>query len=161
MKAELQQLVALQNLDTRIRTLEKDLEAIPERRAEIEREFDQRAFEIRALENRRDEAKHTRARLENDVVEQKGRAERAEHCVNYYHVAPGYFSTMQTRIVAGRDFTLSDDAESTPVIIVNRAFARRVFGTENVLGKRIGAPDRWTEIVGIVQDGRYLSLIHI
>lgn len=78
MKAELQQLVALQNLDTRIRTLEKDLEATPERRAEIEREFDQRAFEIRALENRRDEAKHTRARLENDVVEQKGRAERAE-----------------------------------------------------------------------------------
>ena len=78
MKAELQQLVALQTLDTRIRTLEKDLEAIPERRAEIEREFDQRAFEIRALENRRDEAKHTRARLENDVVEQKGRAERAE-----------------------------------------------------------------------------------
>ena len=78
MKAELQQLVALQNLDTRIRTLEKDLESIPERRAEIEREFDQRAFEIRALENRRDEAKHARARLENDVVEQKGRTERAE-----------------------------------------------------------------------------------
>ena len=78
MKAELQQLVALQTLDTRIRTLEKDLEAIPERRAEIEREFDQRAFEIRGLESRLDEAKHTRARLENDVVEQKGRAERAE-----------------------------------------------------------------------------------
>ncbi len=78
MKAELQQLIALQTLDTRIRTLEKDLEAIPERRAEIEREFDQRAFEIKALENRRDESKHIRARLENDVVEQKGRAERAE-----------------------------------------------------------------------------------
>ena len=78
MKAELQQLVALQNLDTRIRTLQKELEAIPERRAEIEKEFDQRAFEIKALENRRDEAKHTRARLENDVVEQRGRAERAE-----------------------------------------------------------------------------------
>jgi uncharacterized protein len=77
-KAELQQLVALQNLDTRIRTLEKQLEAIPERRAEIEREFDQRAFEIRALENRRDEAKHTRARLENEAMEQKGRAERAD-----------------------------------------------------------------------------------
>src|SRR6185436_15061668 len=58
--------------------LEKELEAIPQRRAEIEREFDQRAFEIRALESRRDEAKHTRARLENEVVEQKGRVERAE-----------------------------------------------------------------------------------
>ena len=78
MKAELQKLIALQNLDTTIRKLEKDQEAIPERRAEIEKEFDQRAFEIRALETRRDEAKHTRARLENEVVEQRGRAERAE-----------------------------------------------------------------------------------
>ncbi len=78
MKAELQQLIALQNLDTTIRKLEKDQEAIPERRAEIEGEFDQRAFEIRALENRRDEAKHSRAKLEIEVVEQKGRAERAE-----------------------------------------------------------------------------------
>jgi uncharacterized protein len=77
-KAELQQLIALQNLDTTIRKLEQDQKAIPERRAEIEREFDQRAFEIRALETRRDEAKHTRARLENEVVEQRGRAERAE-----------------------------------------------------------------------------------
>jgi uncharacterized protein len=77
-KAELQKLIALQNLDTTIRKLETDQKAIPERRAEIEGEFDQRAFEIRALENRRDEAKHNRARLENEVVEQKGRAERAE-----------------------------------------------------------------------------------
>lgn len=78
MKAELEKLIALQNLDTTIRRLEKELEAIPKRRAEIEGEFDQRAFEIRALESRRDEAKHTRARLENEVVEQRGRAERAE-----------------------------------------------------------------------------------
>ena len=78
MKAELQKLIALQNLDTNIRKLETEQQAIPERRAEIEREFDQRAFEIRALESRRDEAKHIRARLENEVVEQRGRAERAE-----------------------------------------------------------------------------------
>jgi uncharacterized protein len=77
-KAELQKLIALQNLDTTIRKLEKDQQAIPERRVEIEGEFDQRAFEIRGLETRRDEAKHTRARLENEVVEQRGRAERAE-----------------------------------------------------------------------------------
>lgn len=78
MKAELEKLIALQNLDTSIRKLEKGLEAIPERRAEIEGEFDRRAFEIRALESRRDDAKHSRARLENEVVDQKGRAERAE-----------------------------------------------------------------------------------
>src|SRR5918997_340041 len=78
MKEELQKLIALQNLDTTIRKLEKDQESIPERRAEIEREFDQRAFEIRALENRRDEAKQIRARLETEAVEQRTRAERAE-----------------------------------------------------------------------------------
>lgn len=78
MKAELQELVALQNLDTTIRRLQKELEAIPQRRAEIEKEFDQRAFEIRALENRRDEARHTRTRVETEIVEQKTRADRAE-----------------------------------------------------------------------------------
>ena len=78
MKAELQQLVALQKLDTSIRKLQAELEAIPQRRAEVEKEFDQRAFEIRALENARDEAKHTRARLEIEVSEQRVRAERAE-----------------------------------------------------------------------------------
>ena len=78
MKAELQELVALQTLDTTIRRLQKELEAIPQRRAEIEKEFDQRAFEIRALENRRDEARHTRTRVETEIVEQKTRAERAE-----------------------------------------------------------------------------------
>ena len=78
MKAELQQLVALQKLDTSIRKLQAELEAIPQRRAEIEKEFDQRAFEIRALENARDEARHTRARLESEIAEQRIRVERAD-----------------------------------------------------------------------------------
>ena len=78
MKAELQQLVALQNLDTSIRKLQLELEAIPTRRAEIEAEFDQRAFEIRALETARDDARHSRTQLEIEVSEQKTRAERAE-----------------------------------------------------------------------------------
>jgi predicted nucleic acid-binding Zn-ribbon protein len=77
-KAELEQLIALQTLDTSIRRLEREIEANPERRAEIEKEFDQRASDIRALENRRDEAKHTRARLEAETLEQRGKAERAE-----------------------------------------------------------------------------------
>jgi predicted nucleic acid-binding Zn-ribbon protein len=78
MKAELEKLIALQKLDTTIRKLEKELEAIPQRRAEIEQEFDQRAFEIRGLETLRDEAKHSRARLEIEVIDQRSRAERAE-----------------------------------------------------------------------------------
>ena len=78
MKAELAQLIALQNIDTNIRTLQNEIKSIPERRAEIEREFDQRAFEIRALEERRDAAFHERGRLEKEIFEQKQRAERAD-----------------------------------------------------------------------------------
>jgi len=77
-KAELAQLIALQNADTNIRKLQTEIESIPERRAEIEREFDQRAFEIRGLEQRRDSARHERARLETDAFEQKNRADRAD-----------------------------------------------------------------------------------
>jgi predicted nucleic acid-binding Zn-ribbon protein len=77
-KAELAQLIALQNADTNIRRLQAEIESIPERRAEIEKEFDQRAFEIRALEERRDNSRHERTRLEAEIFEQKQRAERAD-----------------------------------------------------------------------------------
>ena len=78
MKAELAQLIALQNADTNIRRLQTEIQSIPQRRAEIEREFDQRAFEIRALEERRDTARHERQRVEAEIFEQRQRAERAD-----------------------------------------------------------------------------------
>jgi predicted nucleic acid-binding Zn-ribbon protein len=77
-KAELSHLIALQNADTNIRRLQAEIQSIPERRAEIEKEFDQRAFEIRALEERRDNARLERARLESEIFEQKQRAVRAD-----------------------------------------------------------------------------------
>jgi uncharacterized protein len=77
-KAELKQLIALQNADTNIRRLQAEIEAIPKRRAEIEKEFDQRAFEIRELEKGRDDARTERARLETEVQEHRTKQERAE-----------------------------------------------------------------------------------
>jgi len=77
-KAELAQLIALQNADSNIRKLQAEIESIPARRAEIEKEFDQRAFEIRALQERRDAAFHERARLEKEIFDQKQRAERGD-----------------------------------------------------------------------------------
>ncbi len=78
MKAELEQLIALQSTDTSIRRLQSEIEAIPVRRAEIEKEFDQRAFEIRALETKRDEAHTERTRLETEIAETRAQGERAE-----------------------------------------------------------------------------------
>jgi predicted nucleic acid-binding Zn-ribbon protein len=77
-KAELIKLIALQKTDTSIRKLQADIEAIPQRRAEIEKEFDQRAFEIRALENERDTARADRAQLETNLAEARANAERAD-----------------------------------------------------------------------------------
>jgi predicted nucleic acid-binding Zn-ribbon protein len=77
-KAELEQLIALQNADMGIRKLQAELESIPQRRAEIENEFDQRALEFKTLEQQRDAARTTRAGLDKEMAEQRARAEKAE-----------------------------------------------------------------------------------
>jgi uncharacterized protein len=77
-KAELAQLIELQKTDICIRRLQAELDAIPERRAEIEKEFDQRAFEFRAAESERDAARASRTRLEAELAETRTRAEHAE-----------------------------------------------------------------------------------
>ena len=78
MKAELEQLIALQNTDTEIRKLQAELNAIPQRRAEIEKEFDQRASEFKQVESRRDEARARRSALDKELAETRVRAEKAE-----------------------------------------------------------------------------------
>lgn len=80
-KAELTQLITLQNLDTNVRRLQTELEAIPQRRAEIENEFEQRASEFLALENKRNEAHSTRARLETELAETRTKAEHADRAL--------------------------------------------------------------------------------
>jgi uncharacterized protein len=158
-KAELQQLIALQNLDTTIRKLEKDQEAIPQRRAEIEREFDQRAFEIRALETRRDEAKHTRARLENEVMEQKGRAERAERnlmsskkqdeytaAIREADAARKQISTLETQILEQletlekSEASLNERKDEIATLNSDREARLKQFDTETAtIGERLAA----------------------
>ena len=158
MKAELQQLVALQTLDTRIRTLEKDLEAIPERRAEIEREFDQRAFEIRGLENRRDEAKHTRARLENDVVEQKGRAERAERNLMSSKKQDEYTAAIREADAARKQIsTLETQILEQHLADAHRPGPFQVARRQDLVGVEVGLIDRTGrggELAELVHDVR-------
>jgi predicted permease len=74
-------------------------------------------------------------------------------------ISTDYFRTMETRLLQGRDLTVQDDAQSSPVAIVNEAFARRFWPGENPLGKRFNFTDgKWIEIVGVAQDGKYFSL---
>jgi hypothetical protein len=77
-KAELEQLIALQTTDTKIRQLQAELDNIPQRRAEIEKEFDQRAFEFKQIELRRDQAREKRALLDAELARTRAQAEKAE-----------------------------------------------------------------------------------
>jgi len=78
---------------------------------------------------------------------------------HYYMVSPGYFRAMETRLVAGRVFDQHDQKNTRLVAVVNQAFAARLFPNENALGKRFSSGNsKETEIVGIVEDGKYQSL---
>ena len=79
------------------------------------------------------------------------------HNVDYYQVVSGeYFETMGIPIVDGRAFTASDDAEATPVAIINERLARVFYSGENPIGQRVrpSGPESipWFTIVGIAKD---------
>jgi predicted permease len=78
----------------------------------------------------------------------------------FYQVSPGFFATLGTKLLAGRDFNWHDDIKSPQVAIVNVAFAKLVLHTEDAVGKRFGGGVRspLAEVVGIVEDGKYESL---
>jgi len=77
----------------------------------------------------------------------------------HYEVSPGYFRTVGTPLLVGRAFAPEDDAGSPKVAIVNQTFAKRLFGTENVVGMRFPTgPGKETEIVGVVANGKYSSI---
>ena len=70
-------------------------------------------------------------------------------------IAPGFFSTLGTKILAGRDYTWDDEFDAHPVAIISDGFAREYWKTpQDALGKklRIGSTDDWRVIVGVVQD---------
>ena len=78
-----------------------------------------------------------------------------------FEVSPDYFRAAGTTIVAGRSFTMHDEDKAPVVAVVNRQFARKVFGSaDNAIGKHFkfwGGSQR-AEVIGIVEDGKYQTL---
>lgn len=73
----------------------------------------------------------------------------------FRYVAPGFFHTSGTRIVAGRELTWTDIYGRRPVVIVSENLARETWGSPSAaLGKRLqDLPDTpWFEVVGVVED---------
>jgi putative ABC transport system permease protein len=99
--------------------------------------------------------------LGDSVSESKFRTEQSandakspDQMVRNNLVAPDFFRTLGLPLLAGRDFNHSDTRSAPRVFIVNEAFARKVFGTVDVIGKRLSNDKEsdhfiWGEIVGI------------
>jgi predicted permease len=67
-------------------------------------------------------------------------------------ITPGYFRTMGTPILSGRDFTGADRIGSDLVAIVNDAFRRRFVPGGNIVGSRVRYDKRALTVVGVVAD---------
>ena len=72
-------------------------------------------------------------------------------------VSDGYFTALGLKILEGRDFTIDDNDAKQSVAIVNSSFARKYFGNESPIGRRIrqynpAQLEGWRTIVGVVPD---------
>jgi predicted permease len=82
----------------------------------------------------------------------------------FNRAGPRYFATMGTPLLAGRDFDSHDTLSAPKVAIVNQAFARKLFGAKNPVGRsfRVEAegnePEAVYQIVGLVGDTRYRDI---
>jgi putative ABC transport system permease protein len=76
----------------------------------------------------------------------------------------GYFQTLQTPMLAGRDFSENDTPASPLVAIVNQLFARSFLGQANPIGMTFGVkqpggkPNKLYRIVGLVGNTKYRDL---
>jgi predicted permease len=77
---------------------------------------------------------------------------------NAYFVGAGprFFETMQTALLAGREFTERDSLGSPRVAVINEAYSERYFPNENPIGRHLSAMVRGQrsdlEIVGVAGD---------
>ena len=95
-------------------------------------------------------------------VELGGRRATGRVAVN--RVDPAFFDVFGARVRMGRTFEATDfGGGHSQSIVVTRTFATEITGTENVLGRRVRyvtrqdahappEPERWYEIVGVVED---------
>jgi predicted permease len=77
-----------------------------------------------------------------------------------FEVSPDYFRAAGTAFLTGRTFTMHDDDKAPIVAVVNREFARKVFGSvDQAIGKHFKFwGGKRAEVVGLVEDGKYETL---
>ncbi len=102
-------------------------------------------------------------RIEGVILHQGGRQGAAIESSPYRtfkYIVPGWFETLGTPMIAGRDIDWADIHERRPVAIVSENLARDLWGSAAAaLGGQVrvadeAGPERWREVVGVVADVR-------
>ncbi|HMD99613.1 MAG TPA: ABC transporter permease [Terriglobia bacterium] len=81
--------------------------------------------------------------------------------VGFTGVGPGYFQTMGTPLLRGREFSRQDNNTSRGVAIINEAMAQRYWPGQDPIGRRIAlafGKRQSLEIVGVAATGKYRNL---
>jgi predicted permease len=76
-------------------------------------------------------------------------------------VGPDYFTTLQTPVLSGRDFSADDQAGVPKVAIINETMEHDYFGNANPIGRHVTAPGwdpSWRAIVGVTKDAKSRDL---
>jgi putative ABC transport system permease protein len=77
-------------------------------------------------------------------------------------VSQGYFATVGTAFIAGRDFSAGDGDGHTSVAVINASMAAAYFGRENPVGRYLrmgeGPESKRVEVIGVVRDSVYQRL---
>ncbi len=76
-----------------------------------------------------------------------------------YSISPEYFQAAATALLSGRQFTWHDDKNAPRVAVINKEFARKIFGSvTNAMDRYYKMQDGTRiQVVGVVQDGKYTA----
>ncbi len=66
------------------------------------------------------------------------------HQASTLRVSPEYFDSVGTKVLMGRGVGIGDTSTAHPVAVVNQAFAKKFFGNNNPIGRRIGSDNLTT-----------------
>jgi hypothetical protein len=75
-----------------------------------------------------------------------------------FTISPGYLEAAGTRLLDGRDFSWQATTQTPYVAIVNETFARKIWGDTPAIGQRFIVRGHLTEVVGVVEDGKYHNM---
>jgi predicted permease len=99
-------------------------------------------------------------RTSGDAIEADGYQSRnpRDHQAVFDQVGPRFFSTLGTRLIAGRDFEENDTPSAPKVAIISQEFARHFFAGRNPVGLSFSTWDKQLyRVIGVTGDVRHYS----